>query len=84
MTDQRVIRSFPSADTEFAAAVRDAVRIVMACPPDEVEPRLSAALRDRYPAIAVRRITALASAEDDRLTWYVFRDGRAAEARPVR
>jgi hypothetical protein len=78
LPDLRVIRPFPSHDLAFADAVREAGRLVLTCPPDEVEERLADALRDVYPAIVVRRISVLGSDGEGRLIWYAFREGRAA------
>lgn len=74
----RRIVYFPSEDLEFGAFVEE-VASALEDEEDDVQARLDAegVLRARYPATVLSRKEPLAAlAEEDPITWYVYRDGR--------
>lgn len=74
--------ALPSEDEEFAERVRQAALKLdgAASDGDALVTQLTRELGSRYPALAIRRQSSLATLGNEPTTWYVYRDGNGPGA----
>ena len=80
-----LVRPIPSSDADFVRAAENALARLLAAgwADDRLGPGLATELRDRYPTVVVRQMDRLAAIVENRVVWYVFRDGDGHDEVPA-
>lgn len=81
-----VVRSFPSADQDFADAMGDALDAALVHPgaPASLAEIVQQRLRSDYPNVRIQVQDELGHLGSEETVWYAYRDGRIRENDPVR